>query len=49
MKVSRIEGNEAKPDHYGVTIETPDKKTHEIVVSLDGTTIVQEAEDQGKE
>jgi len=38
-----------KPDHYDVTIETPDRKTHEVRVSLDGKKITSEGENQDKE
>jgi uncharacterized membrane protein YkoI len=36
MEVNLVKDNKEKPDHYEVTIETADKKTIEIEVSLDG-------------
>jgi uncharacterized membrane protein YkoI len=39
MEVNKVKGKEEKPDHYEVTLETADKKTLEVEVSLDGKTI----------
>ena len=39
MEVNKVKGKEETPDHYEVTIETADKKSQEIEVSLDGKTI----------
>jgi uncharacterized membrane protein YkoI len=39
MLVHLVKDNVEKPDHYEVTLETADKKTIEIEVSLDGKTV----------
>jgi uncharacterized membrane protein YkoI len=39
MEVNKVKGKEEKPDHYEVTLETADKKTIEVVVSLDGKSV----------
>jgi uncharacterized membrane protein YkoI len=39
MEVNLVKGKKEVPDHYEVTIETADKKTQEVIVSLDGKTI----------
>lgn len=36
MEVNLVKDNKEKPDHYEVTLETADKKTIEVEVSLDG-------------
>jgi uncharacterized membrane protein YkoI len=48
MEVNKVKGKEEKPDHYEVTIETADKKTHEVTVSLDGKNIKKEGDDKEK-
>jgi uncharacterized membrane protein YkoI len=48
MEVNKVKGKEEKPDHYEVTIETADKKTQEIIVSLDGKSIKKEGADKDK-
>jgi uncharacterized membrane protein YkoI len=48
MEVNKVKGKEEKPDHYEVTIETADKKTQEVVVSLDGKSIKKEGEEKDK-
>jgi uncharacterized membrane protein YkoI len=48
MEVNKVTGKKEKPDHYEVTIETADKKTQEVIVSLDGKTIKKEGEDKDK-
>jgi len=44
MEVNKVKGQEEKPDHYEVTIETSDKKTKEINVSLAGKIIKKEGD-----
>jgi uncharacterized membrane protein YkoI len=44
MEVNKVKGKQETPDHYEVTIETPDKKTHEINLSLTGRLLKKEAE-----
>jgi uncharacterized membrane protein YkoI len=39
MEVNKVKGKTETPDHYEVTIETADKKTREVEVSLDGKTV----------
>lgn len=39
MEVNKVKGKAETPDHYEVTLETADKKTMEVTVSLDGKTI----------
>jgi uncharacterized membrane protein YkoI len=36
MEVNKVKGKDETPDHYEVTIETADKKSKEVEVSLDG-------------
>ncbi len=43
MEVNKVKGKEEKPDHYEVTIEV-DKKSKEVVVSLDGKSVKGEGE-----
>jgi hypothetical protein len=42
MEVSKVSGKEEKPDHLEITIETADKKSKEVLSSLDGKTITEE-------
>ena len=44
MEVNKVKGKEEKPDHYEVTLETADKKTVEVIVSLDGKSVKTEGE-----
>jgi hypothetical protein len=44
MEVNKVKGKEETPIHYEVTIETADKKTMEVIVSLDGKSVKTEAE-----
>jgi uncharacterized membrane protein YkoI len=39
MEVNKVEGKKETPIHYEITIETEDKKSMEIVVSLDGKSV----------
>ena len=39
MEVNKVKGKVETPDHYEVTVETADKKTEEILISLDGKSI----------
>lgn len=48
MEVNKVKGKKETPDHYEVTIQTADKKSHEVVVSLDGKSIKKEGENQEK-
>jgi len=48
MEVNKVTGKRETPDHYEVTIETADKKTQEVTVSLDGKSIKKEGEDKDK-
>jgi hypothetical protein len=49
MEVNKVKGKKETPDHYEVTLETPDKKEMEVTVSLDGKTVKAEKEEKGKE
>jgi uncharacterized membrane protein YkoI len=49
MEVNKVKGKDETPDHYEVTIETADKKTIELAVSLDGKTIKEEGGEQKDE
>jgi len=39
MEVNMVKGKVETPDHYEVTVETADKKTEEILISLDGKSV----------
>jgi hypothetical protein len=39
MEVNKVKGKVETPDHYEVTVETADKKTEEILITLDGKSI----------
>ena len=39
MEVNKVKDKKETPDHYEVTIETADKKTQEVIVSLDGKEV----------
>jgi hypothetical protein len=43
MEVSKVAGKKETPDHYEVTLITADKKSKEVLASLDGKTITEEA------
>ena len=49
MEVNKVKGQEETPDHYEVTIETADKKTKEVNVSLAGKSIAKEGGDKDKD
>ena len=42
MEVNKVTSKEEKPDHFEVTLETADKKTKEVLASLDGKAITEE-------
>jgi hypothetical protein len=44
MEVNKVKGKEETPIHYEVTIESAEKKTMEVIVSLDGKSVKTEAE-----
>lgn len=44
MEVNKVNGTEEKPDHYEVTLTTAEKKSMEVIVSLDGKRVKTEAE-----
>jgi hypothetical protein len=44
MEVNKVTGKEEVPDHLEATIETPDKKSSEVILSLDGKTVRQHEE-----
>ncbi len=39
MEVNKVVGNEEVPDHLEITAETPDKKSVEVLTSLDGKSV----------
>lgn len=43
MEVNKVAGKKETPDHYEVTLTTGDKKSKEVLASLDGKTITEEA------
>jgi uncharacterized membrane protein YkoI len=49
MEVNKVKGKKETPDHYEVTLETADKKTLEVTVSLDGKTVKGEGADKEKD
>ena len=42
MEVNKVEGKQETPIHYEATIETADKKSQEVIVSLDGKSVKKE-------
>jgi hypothetical protein len=48
MEGNKVKGKEEKPDHYEVTLETAEKKSVEVIVSLDGKTVKAEEEEKPK-
>ena len=48
MEVNKVTGKQEKPIHYEATLTTGGKEK-EVVVSLDGKTVKEEAEEQDKE
>jgi uncharacterized membrane protein YkoI len=46
MEVNKVKDKKETPIHYEVTIQTADKKTKEVIVSLDGKTVKAEGEDK---
>jgi hypothetical protein len=48
MEVNKVKGQQETPDHYEVVIETADKKTQEVIVSLDGKSIKEEGKEKDK-
>ena len=50
MEVNLVKGKQETPDHYEVTLTTADGKESEVVVSLDGKSVKEEAaEEKAKE
>ena len=49
MEVNKVKGKTETPDHYEITIETADKKTIEVIVSLDGKSVKTEGEPKKEE
>jgi uncharacterized membrane protein YkoI len=50
MEVNLVKGKQETPDHYEVTLTTAGGKESEVVVSLDGKSVKEEAaEDKAKE
>jgi uncharacterized membrane protein YkoI len=49
MEVNKVKDKKETPDHYEVTIETADKKTMEVTVSLDGKTVKGEGAEKEKD
>lgn len=43
MEVAKVAGKKETPDHYEVTLTLVDKKSKEVIASLDGKTITEEA------
>jgi len=46
MEVNKVDGKKETPDHYEVTLEMADKKTHEVILSLDGKMAKSEPEEK---
>ena len=44
MEVNKVKGKEETPIHYEVTLVTAEKKTVEVIVSLDGKTVKTEGD-----
>jgi hypothetical protein len=42
MEVNKVKGKEETPIHYEITIETAEKKSLEVIVSLDGKSVKEE-------
>ena len=42
MEVNKVKGKEETPIHYEVTLETAEKKSLEVIVSLDGKSVKEE-------
>jgi len=47
MEVNKVAGGRETPDHYEVTLSTGGKREKEVVVSLDGKTVTEEAAEEG--
>jgi len=45
MEVDKVQGKTETSDHYELLLELADKKTHEVVVSLDGKAVTEEQEE----
>lgn len=48
MEVNKVEGKKETPIHYEVTITTADKKSKEVIVSLDGKSVKEEKAEAAK-
>lgn len=48
MEVNKVEGKKETPIHYEVTITTADKKSKEVIVSLDGKSVKEEKAEEKK-
>ncbi len=48
MEVNKVKGKQETPVHYEVTITTADKKSKEVIVSLDGKSVKEEKEEGEK-
>jgi uncharacterized membrane protein YkoI len=48
MEVNKVKGKQETPIHYEVTITTADKKSKEVIVSLDGKTVKEEKAEAAK-
>ncbi len=46
MEVNKVKDGKETPDHYEVTLETKNKKSMEVIVSLDGKSIKAEKEEK---
>ena len=46
MEVNKVKGKKETPLHYEVTLVTADKKTQEVIVSLDGKSLKREDEEK---
>jgi hypothetical protein len=42
MEVNLVKNEVETPDHYEVTIETADKKSQEVLITLDGKSFKEE-------
>jgi len=42
MEVNTVKGQTETPDHYEVTVETADKKSAEVLITLDGKSVKEE-------
>jgi hypothetical protein len=49
MEVNKVEGKKETPKNYEIVIETADKKKKEVIASLDGKSVKEEAEEKKEE